>query len=85
VEKNIWGRGIILWERGIRCGIRRYSGGVKKTCLLNKNRNRGINVSLGGIESGIKRGTTWNKHCEVVELCGLRNHEHVELCRIKIE
>ncbi len=50
-------REITLWECGIKFGIRR--GFVMFT--WNKNRNRGINVSLSGIEGGIKRHIMWNK------------------------
>ncbi len=31
--------------------------------MWNKNRNHGINVSLGGIKGGIKGGIMWNKKC----------------------
>ncbi len=41
------------------------------TCMWNKDRNYGINVSLGGMKGGIKRGIMWNKN-EGVELCGIK-------------
>ena len=49
-------RGIKLWERGIRCGIRRVFWWNKTMCTWNKNRISGINVSLRGMKGGITRG-----------------------------